>query len=470
MEAPCTRRYREHPEALDSYRAFVHGDYPQAARLLERLLAQRPRSAALLNDLGVCRYLAGDGPAARATLERAARLGGSGSAAAVNHLALFRPDRSQIPPHSLEERTYRPTEKPVDLTGQRVSVIMLEYNNPELTLASLRSLRAHPPGLPFEVVLIDNSEGPPALDYCKASGLHELRYRKNTENAGFAGGCNQGAAMAQGSLLHFVNNDTLFRRESVEPLARLLATDSAVGIAGSRLLYRDGSLQHAGIVFSHLGGHPEHRCRFDPADAPLANVPLQMQAVTGASLMIGRGLFLDLGGFDEGYRNGYEDLDLCLRVRRAGRKVVYLPRSVLDHLESMSRGRTLHETANLRRFREAWGASVRRDELEYLRPEDNLLLSYTDDPRRGRRRRQWLWLCARLIRKHPGVAARLPLACVESAKHYRFQKSAPQLLAYLLEQGEPAAAATLFRAFLLRQGFRTGVLRAMRRALLEHRG
>jgi GT2 family glycosyltransferase len=465
METACNRRYRQHPDTLEAYQAFVHGNYPRATHLLERLHKRSPRSAGVLNDLGICRYLDGDRAGARRTLEQSARLAGKSSTAEINRLYLFHPDGFVIHDQPIQEHTYPLPKGSVDLSGERVSIILLEYNNPEITLACLRSLGERRPSLPFEILLIDNSEGPPAMDYRAASGLRELRYRKNKENVGFARGCNQGASIAQGSLLYFVNNDTLFRDRSVEELARLFAADDAVGIAGSRLLYRDESIQHAGIVFTHLAGRPEHRCRFGLSHDPVVNIPLEMQAVTGASLMIRRSLFRDVGGFREAYRNGYEDLDLCLRVRRAGSKVIYNPRSVLDHLESMSRDRTRHEEANLRLFRETWGKTVRRDEREYLGRNEHFLLSFTDDPGRGRRQRQWQGLCAHLIRKHPGVPTGLPLHCLESSKHLRFQKTARNLLSFLLEQGEPDAAGTVYRYFLIRQGFRVGAVRGMRQAL-----
>jgi GT2 family glycosyltransferase len=465
MKTVCTRRYQEHPEYLASYRAFVQGDYALAARLLERLSEERPRSAELLNDLGICRYLSGEDRPARETLERAARLGGKSSSAAVNLLYLFRPEGFAVHDRGIVERTFRVPEGRVDLSGEFVSIILLEYNNPALTLDCLRSLREHWPILPFEVILIDNSEGGPPVDFRAASGLEEIRVQKNRENAGFAVGCNQGAALARGSFLLFVNNDTLFAEGAVEELARVLKGDGAVGIAGSRLLYRDDTIQHAGIVFTCFTGSPVHRCRYGLRDDPVANVPLKLQAVTGASLMIRHDLFRTLGGFSETYRNGYEDLDLCLKAGRAGWEVVYNPRSVLYHLESMSRNRTRHEEANLRLFRETWGTAVRRDELEYLGRNEQFLLSFTDNPYRAKRQRQVLGLVAHLARKHPGVAGRVPLACIESCKHLRFQRFARDLFSFLMAQGEPGAARSLFRHFLIRHPNRIGDLRAMRKAM-----
>jgi GT2 family glycosyltransferase len=470
METVSTRRYREPSDYLRSYRAFIRGEYEEAAGLLETLCKKKPGCGAWLNDLGVCRYLTGDTERSRKTLERAVRADGEASAARVNLFYLFHPAGFTIHDRERAARTYRLPEGVMDLSGERVSIILLEYNNPELTLACLRSLNACSPSLPFEVILIDNSEGEPAVDYRSAAGFPELRYRKNPENTGFARGCNQGASLARGSLLYFVNNDTLFREGAVEELARVLVQDSKAGIAGSRLLYRDETIQHAGIVFTHLDGSPEHRCRHGLAEDPAVNIPLELQAVTGASLMIRSDLFRELGGFSETFRNGYEDLDLCLKAGRAGFKVVYNPRSVLTHLESMSRNRTLHEEANLRHFRDAWGDGIRRDELDCLGRNENFLLSYTDHPGREKRQRQLLALCARLIRNHPGLPLVLPLPCIEFSKQFRLHRFSRLLFFFLLEQGQLSTARSLYRSFLLRQGYRTGTVRDMRQALRQQQG
>jgi len=468
MKTAAIRRYREPDAYLQSYRAFVREDYGEAARLLETLCATPPGSGAWLNDLAVCRFLSGDRDRARETFAKSVRLEGEASAARINMHYLFHPAALTRGGRERRRPVYRlPGPGNPDLSGERVSIVLLEYNNPELTLACLRSLQAHPPGLPFEVILIDNSEGEPAADYRAAAGTMAFQYRKNPENAGFARGCNQGASLAQGTLLHFVNNDTLFRPGAVDALAQVLVQDAGVGIAGSKLLYGDGSIQHAGIVFGRLDGSPQHRLRHGLADDPAANLPLELQAVTGASLMIRADLFGRLGGFSEAFRNGYEDLDLCLKAGRAGFKVVYHPGSELIHLESMSPDRTRHEEENLIRFRETWGPGIRRDELDGLGPGEGVLVSYTDHPGRERRQQQVLGVCARLFQRHPGLTGVLPLACIETAKHLRVQRFSRQLFAFLLEEGQAAAAASLYRSFRFRQGFRTGTWLEMRRALRE---
>jgi hypothetical protein len=104
--------------------------------------------------------------------------------------------------------------------------------------------------------------------------------------------------------------------------------------AGSKLLFPDGTIQHAGVMLlddQHLpdplvARHVHHGA---PGDLPDANVRRAYQALTAACLLVRRDAFLDAGGFDEDYWNGYEDVDLCLELQSRGGLLVYEPASVL---------------------------------------------------------------------------------------------------------------------------------------------
>jgi Glycosyltransferase like family 2 len=99
------------------------------------------------------------------------------------------------------------------------------------------------------------------------------------------------------------------------------------------------------------------------------NYEREFQSVTGASLLMRRSLFDAIGGFDEEYVNGWEDVDLCLRVREAGYKVIYQPESVLTHHESISSGRFDREKVNAERFLSLWGGKIAADEPRLLRDD-----------------------------------------------------------------------------------------------------
>jgi GT2 family glycosyltransferase len=133
-----------------------------------------------------------------------------------------------------------------------------------------------------------------------------------------------------------------------------------VGAVGAKLLYPSGKVQHAGVGLG-IGGVAGHLFYNAGADDPGYFGRLQLvskvSAVTGACLAIRRSDFELFGGFDEGYWNGYEDVDLCLAVRAAGGTVVYEPTSVVTHLESQSGPeRWTGVAANVARLRDKWEA------------------------------------------------------------------------------------------------------------------
>lgn len=174
----------------------------------------------------------------------------------------------------------------------------------------------------------------------------------NSTNSGFARSCNRGASTANGEVLIFLNNDTLPKIGWLSPLVHCLM-DSSNGVAGSVLFYPDGSVQHAGVHFDS-GGIPHNQRLVAPK---VTAIPYRLQAVTGACLAIRRADFHGAGGFDEQFRNSFEDIDLCLRLRRMDLGVMLVPASQLVHLESQSLGRHLHDHANRELFTGRWGLS-----------------------------------------------------------------------------------------------------------------
>lgn len=137
---------------------------------------------------------------------------------------------------------------------------------------------------------------------------------------------------------------------------------------GARLLYPNGRAQHAGVAFNEQSiGY--HIFNGFPADAPAVNRKRFMQCVTAACMLVKQELFAELGGFDEGYVNGFEDVDFCLRAGERGRRILYAPESVLIHFEETSEGRKDHDTPNIRRFLARWEGKVRCDHQDIYRSE-----------------------------------------------------------------------------------------------------
>lgn len=177
---------------------------------------------------------------------------------------------------------------------------------------------------------------------------NELVIQHDRDRDGFAVTCNRGAASTDADVLVFLNDDTVCMDGWLEALEAALGASVGDVIAGSHLFYTDGGTQHSGVFLRRCGVLEAYN-RTVPA--PSGEVP----AVTGACLAVGRSLWDRLGGFDEGFRNGYEDVDLCLRARSLGASVRFVAESRVVHLESRSPGRFDHVSHNVALLNERWG-------------------------------------------------------------------------------------------------------------------
>ncbi len=235
------------------------------------------------------------------------------------------------------------------------SIIIPTWNRVELTRQCLTALASNTTNTSFEVIIVDNGSTDGTQEFLPTLG-GDVQLILNKENLGFAKACNQGARAARGKYLVFLNNDTIPQLGWLSSLVSEVDAHLEVGIVGSKLLYPDGTIQHAGVVRDCQHFLPYHIYKSFAHSHPAVNQRREFQIVTAACLLIRRSLFEEVGGFDEEYVNGFEDADLCLKVRERGYMVVYQPRSIVVHLESQTRGRKSHEDINATRFLERWGA------------------------------------------------------------------------------------------------------------------
>lgn len=251
-----------------------------------------------------------------------------------------------------------------------VSIVIPVFNRAELTEQCLVALAGVTHGVTFEVIIVDNASTDGTSDLLAKLG-GDVQVIRNDENLGFAAACNQGARAARGRHVVFLNNDTIPLEGWLTPLVAELDGDPTIAVVGAKLLYPDDTIQHAGVVFSRELPLPYHAFMRVPGTLPVVNRRRELQCVTGACMAVRRDTFLALDGFDEGYRNGFEDVDFCLRVRARGSKIVYQPRSALYHLESQTAGRKANDDYNARRLFDRWGSQWARigDEDVVLVPE-----------------------------------------------------------------------------------------------------
>jgi GT2 family glycosyltransferase len=264
---------------------------------------------------------------------------------------------------------------PLPARAPPVSVVIATRDRRDLLEPCVESLRRTAPQYPgaLEILIVDHDSVEPGLaEYLQAltaaGAARTLRFRGPFNWSAMN---NAAAREATGEILVFLNNDTVAL--SPDWCAELVANAvrPEVGAVGARLLYEDGTIQHAGVVLGVEGvaGHdsvgeaPERGGYFGRS-----HLQRSASAVTGACLATRRELFQRLGGFDEiSLAVAFNDVDYCLRLRDAGFRVLYDPFAVLYHYESRSRGYDLTEAQQARHraegavLRARWGALLDAD-------------------------------------------------------------------------------------------------------------
>lgn len=227
----------------------------------------------------------------------------------------------------------------------RVSVVIPTKNNLEYLRRCLSTLLEKTDYPAYEIVIMDDHSTDPAVSdfYAEIQAEHaNIRVFPNAEPFNYSRVNNTGARLADGDLLLFLNNDV----EICEPgwLVELVrwAQTPGVGMVGAKLVYPDQSIQHAGIVLG-MTGHANHIFAGSvPWRGGLFASPQvyrNVSAVTGACMLVRREAFEAVGGFNEALPLVFNDVELCLRFRRSGWRIVYTPAAVLIHYEGRSRAR-----------------------------------------------------------------------------------------------------------------------------------
>jgi GT2 family glycosyltransferase len=253
----------------------------------------------------------------------------------------------------------------------RCSIVIPVHGRAGLTRQCIDAIGALSSRTAFELIVVDDAS-PDDTAAVLASYGDAIRVVVRHENGGFAQACNDGAAVAAGEYLVFLNNDTIPLAGWLDALVVAADEDPRIGVAGSKLLFPNDTIQHAGVTICQ-DGRPRHIYAGFPADHPAVSKPRPFQAVTAASMLVRRDAFERANGFDRAFRNCLEDADLCMRLGEAGHAVMYCPGSVAYHLESVSRGRRSTEIAEAGKlFHERWGRKAKRDDLR-LYVEDGLL-------------------------------------------------------------------------------------------------
>lgn len=373
-------------------------EYPDAAFLLHRYLQGAGMPVASLD--GLCfllcksRYVLAGVSLSGAGWEKALEV--LAAAMRRNGLRIRRAVETFVYPQpnapARSSRTVRvPADAPVrDAKGgavrnpdvPEVSIVIPVRNNKQLTVDCLAAVHQNTTSVAYEVVAVDNASEDGVREMLL--DLHRegaLRCIANPVNMGFAAACNQGAALARGKYVVFLNNDTRVMPGWLHALVSCAAGDETIAAVGSKLVFEDGLVQHAGVVFDHHA-KPVHIYKFFHPQHPAVRKTRDFQAVSAACMLVKKAVFHEMGGFDEQFVNGYEDVDFCLRLRADGHRVVYCPKSVVTHLESRTAGRFDAMEANRRLLMQRWGDVIRRDERDYYR-QDGIDYELVEEHERG---------------------------------------------------------------------------------------
>jgi GT2 family glycosyltransferase len=241
-----------------------------------------------------------------------------------------------------------------------ISVIIPVHNKFAVTYNCLVALLFAYNQASFEVIVVDDGSEDDTLDL--PSLVEGITYLRNETAQGFILSCNFGAKFAKGEYLVFLNNDTEPTAKWLDEMLFVFDNFTNVGLVGSKLVYPNGELQEAGgIVWGT--GDPWNYGRKGNANDPKYNYTRQVDYVSGASLMIHRDLWSEVGGFSEELCPAYfEDTDLSFKVKALKKRVVYTPFSKVYHYEGISSGTSVasgmkrYQEINRPKFKRKWSS------------------------------------------------------------------------------------------------------------------
>jgi GT2 family glycosyltransferase len=253
----------------------------------------------------------------------------------------------------------------------KISVIIPNRDAPEVFGRCLESIHGQTSYQNFEVIVMDNDTSDErAVELMRKFPVRRVPFPGKFN---FSRANNQGAEAASGEFLVFLNNDTeVMTKDWLEQLL-YYAEQKDVGAVGALLTYDDRTVQHAGVALG-MRGTADHVMRRFPIDgdgyAGSLACAREVTAVTAACLMMRASLFRELGGFNEHYFTAYQDVDLCLRLRARGLRIIYTPQAQLVHHESVSR-QSYYDMIDRMLLLDQWEHVIERGD-PYYNPNLNL--------------------------------------------------------------------------------------------------
>lgn len=225
----------------------------------------------------------------------------------------------------------------------KISIVIPTRDGMDVLRPCIESLIALTDYENYEVIVLDNgSKQKETLNYLnKLSERSNFQIVRDEGEFNYSRINNSAVTHSSGEIICLLNNDVKIIEKNWLSEMASIAIRKEVGCVGAKLLYPDGTLQHAGVILG-LGGYAAHSHRGLAGNAPgyfcRAQVRQRLSAVTGACLLIRRDVFDEAGGLDESFQVAYNDVDFCLRVQDLGYQNIYTPFASLIHHESKTRG------------------------------------------------------------------------------------------------------------------------------------
>ena len=232
---------------------------------------------------------------------------------------------------------------------KKISVIIINYNTPELTLKAIKTLQKAESDFSFDFIVIDNNSKKP-LTYAELTEIKNAQLIVNDKNLGFACAVNQGISLASGEYILLLNSDVFVFTKAISKLIKIITDNKKVGVVGPKMQYPNGKVQ---VSFGKFPTLFSEFMRFAKLGKVLPGGTLSydnffnkkyykkmnpVNWVSGGCMLIRKQTINEVGLFDGNYFFGIEDIDYGYRAQRKGWQVIFEPASRVLHYHGQSVG------------------------------------------------------------------------------------------------------------------------------------
>ena len=226
-----------------------------------------------------------------------------------------------------------------------ISIVIVNFNSGQFLEACIETVEASDSA--YEIIVVDNGSTDASTLFLEKKNPSSklLTLIKNDRNLGFSAAVNQGVTSSSSEHILFINPDCLIFPHTARALREAIVEDHSIGVIGGLIFNFDGSEQpgcrRRELTLTRsarktLGHDDSNGASIDMTYEPLSNDRISVDAVSGSFFMMRRDIFLEIGGMDERFFLHFEDLDLCKRIRDAGKKVMFVPDISIFHYQGAS--------------------------------------------------------------------------------------------------------------------------------------